>query len=84
MKSKVILNATLIYYFTVLILSLNFSLVTHCWGGACTLHSRGCSNFCIILRTELQVPYKSGINAAKFQRKIMTATPQQMPFYVCT
>ena len=32
-------------------------------------------NFCIILRTELQIPYRSGINAAKFQRKIMTATP---------
>ena len=38
----------------------------------------------IILRTELQVPYRSGINGAKFQRKIMTATPRQMPFYVCT
>ena len=48
------------------------------------MYIRGCSNFCIILRTELQVPYRSGINAAKFQRKIMTATPRQMPFYVCT
>ena len=33
-----ILNATLIYYFTVLIYSLNFSLVAHYWGGACTLY----------------------------------------------
>ena len=38
----------------------------------------------IILRTELQVPYRSEINAAKFQRKIMTANPPQMPFYVYT
>ena len=36
--------------------------------------------FCIILRTELQVPYRSGINAAKFQRKIMTATPGKCRF----
>ena len=49
----------------------------------CTLYSRGCSNFYIILRTELQVPNRSGNNAAKFQQKIMTATPRKMPFYVC-
>ena len=34
----------------------------------------------IILRTELQVPYRSGINAAKFQRKIMTLPPGKCRF----
>ena len=32
------------------------------------------------LRAELQVPNTSGINAAKFQRKIMTATPSKCRF----
>ena len=45
-----------------------------------TFYTRGCSNFCIFLQAELQVPYLSGNTAAKFQRKIMTATPRQMPF----
>ena len=44
------------------------------------LYSRGCSNFCIFLRAELQVPYISGNTAAKFQRKIMTATPSKCHF----
>ena len=35
----------------------------------CTMYSRGCSNFCIFLRAELQVPYISGNTAAKFQQK---------------
>ena len=30
------------------------------------------------------VPYISGNTAAKFQRKKLPATPQQMPFYICT
>ena len=45
-----------------------------------TLHSTHCTvgvaqKSRIILRTELHVPYRSGINAAKFQRKIMTDYP---------
>ena len=38
----------------------------------------------IFLRAELQGPYISGNTAAEFQRKIITATPRQIPFYVCT
>ena len=44
---------------------------------------RGCSNFCIFLRTELQVPYILGNTAVKFQRKIMTATPRQANAILC-
>ena len=54
------------------------------WSTAMSMSSRGCSNFCIFLQAELQVPYISGNTAANFQRKIMTVTPRQMPFYVRT
>ena len=49
MTPRSLSDATFIYYFTVLTFSLNFSLVTHCWGGVCTLFSVYCTVYTVLI-----------------------------------